>query len=142
MHCNYEDILSRVSIPPLWFDEHAVPRYCLPEPHVSSNIYADKVGFFEIACQGCDHRFLVEMTETCGSALLHGSRGEPRHWHYGDPPNINCCGAGPTMNSVPIRIVVFYERKDFKWEVTIRDLALDVDETFDNITKMWRDDTP
>ena len=27
---------------------------------------------------------------------------------YGDPPNIGCCPAGPTMNSVPRRVLEYW----------------------------------
>ena len=28
--------------------------------------------------------------------------------HYGDPPNDGCCDAGPTMNSVPHRVIEYW----------------------------------
>ena len=30
--------------------------------------------------------------------------------HYGDPPNVGCCAAGPTENSVPREILEFWQR--------------------------------
>lgn len=33
---------------------------------------------------------------------------ETRSLHYGDPPNIGCCPAGPTMNSEMIRILEYW----------------------------------
>ena len=30
--------------------------------------------------------------------------------HYGDPPNVGCCGAGPVMNSVMHRILEYWSR--------------------------------
>ncbi len=36
--------------------------------------------------------------------------------HYGDPPNIDCCGAGPTMNSIPIRVVEYWYKPVLRGE--------------------------
>ena len=36
--------------------------------------------------------------------------------HYGDPPNIDCCAAGATMNSIPIRVLQFWMREHLGWE--------------------------
>ena len=39
-------------------------------------------------------------------------------FHYGDPPptfHKEYCMSGPTMNSVPIRIIEFWEREKFEW---------------------------
>ena len=53
--------------------------------------------------------------------------------HYGDPPNSQCCAAGPTMNSEPHRVVEFWKRRSFNetwkphellWE---RDHSLETD---------------
>lgn len=30
--------------------------------------------------------------------------------HYGDPPNVGCCPAGPTMNCWDLRVLEFWER--------------------------------
>lgn len=30
--------------------------------------------------------------------------------HYGDPPNVDCCAAGPTMNCLDLRVVEFWTR--------------------------------
>lgn len=35
---------------------------------------------------------------------------ETNEIHYGDPPNIQCCDSGPTMNSVPIEIIEYWEQ--------------------------------
>lgn len=36
--------------------------------------------------------------------------------HYGDPPNVGCCAAGATMNSIPLYVIQFWKRGDLKWE--------------------------
>ena len=57
--------------------------------------------------------------------------------HYGDPPDMHCCPAGPTMNSVPIRVLEFwlYGDKAMKW-TRVPDLEREIkcgwdDEAFD-----------
>lgn len=30
--------------------------------------------------------------------------------YYGDPPNIGCCPSGPTMNSIPVKIVEYWSK--------------------------------
>lgn len=37
--------------------------------------------------------------------------------HYGDPPNIDCCPAGPTMNCDDLAVLEFWDRTDpdFVW---------------------------
>jgi hypothetical protein len=151
MHTCYQDLLDLSDRDPIWFDERAVPRFVLFAPKHIANIYADECVLLEVACQGCDHRFLVAMS-TCRSQrvlsmpalpppvtqagkgatvdeLLSDWRAEWRRRidlvvrdgalarrveadeiHYGDPPNVECCPAGPTMNSVPLRVVEFWRR--------------------------------
>src|SRR5690606_38100927 len=51
--------------------------------------------------------------------------------NYGDPPNIDCCPAGPTMNSEPLRVLEYwrrFDRNEFIVEWT-RDLSLEIDLT-------------
>lgn len=57
------------------------------------------------------------------------------HLHYGDPPNIHCCAAGPTMNSIPIRVLEYWSRENplLDWQ---RDPALEVE-----ITPEWASET-
>ena len=40
MHQHYKDILDRIAEPPVWFDEHGVPRFGDFSPRNLSNIYA------------------------------------------------------------------------------------------------------
>jgi hypothetical protein len=44
--------------------------------------------------------------------------------HYGDPPNIGCCSAGPTENCIDIKVLEFWRRKMLDWE---RDSGLEID---------------
>jgi len=119
MHHNYEDILSRIKEPPLWFDEHAVPRY---EPFVvgeQANIYANEVVLLAIECQACGHCFSVCVSSTLSTCLVYDSDESSQNptlaqqirdntLHYGDPPNIGCCAGGPTMSSVPKQVLQYW----------------------------------
>lgn len=57
MHTCYNDILSRVSEDPKWFDEHAVPRYCEFSPDECADIYARQVCLLLAECQNCAREF-------------------------------------------------------------------------------------
>jgi len=111
MHHDYADIRALSPLPPLWFDEYAVPRYVPFHPYALANIYAQDAVLAEIACQGCDHIFHVAFSH---GANHNGPLAEAivaNTLHYGDPPNITCCAAGPTMNSVPRRVLEFWYRR-------------------------------
>lgn len=119
MNANYADIIDRVVEAPIWFDEHAVPRYCPFKPNETASIYADEAVLFEIECQRCATPFLVCMTSDPMSRMAQASLRDgvfslekriPDTLEYGDPPNIECCAAGPTMKSVPLRVVEFWRR--------------------------------
>lgn len=119
MHHHYDDIRSRIAEAPLWWDENAVPRYCTFAPGAGADIYCDEIALVEIACQGCDTRYLVAMSH--GSTRwgakgleLHGmwTREDVERFHYGDPPNAQCCAAGPTMNCIDLRVVEFWRHHD------------------------------
>lgn len=113
MHVYYGDILEKISEEPQWWDECAVPRFCEFSPDKVADIYAREVALVLIECQSCGAPFKV--------AFSYGVRA---YWkeeksledcvregriHYGDPPHY-CCAAGPTMNSVPIRVLEFWKR--------------------------------
>ena len=145
MHESYADIIERIKDPPSWWDEHAVPRYEKFRPNMAANIYADYVVLMGIACQGCGHRFKVAMSSGKYDYILYG-RKEPYdmledakkgNLHYGDPPNYGCCWAGPTMNSVPLKILEFWQRgtgKTFmRW-----DRVTELDNK--DLTPDWADD--
>ena len=98
--------------PPKWFDSNGVPRYEQPHPSFCPNIYADAVLFYEIACQQCDRRFIVE---TFWDSRWKSTSPPPpiydisnRAVHYGDPPAHDC--GGDTMNSIPLCVVQFWQR--------------------------------
>lgn len=127
----YDDILRLTSEAPRWFDEYAVPRFCDFSPRAVANIYAKECCLCLIRCQQCHREFKVAFS-------WHLLDGEPnlakaiqtKQIHYGDPPNIGCCDAGPTMNSEPLHVLEYWlhEREpDYEWvrhpelEVSIED---------------------
>ena len=115
MHGSYEDILSRISEPPLWYDQNGVPRYAKFHPSMCPNISSKTVVLARsIACQECGQEFFVEMHATIWSER---EDNEPRQWHYGDPPS-HCKGAGDSMNCIDLEIVECWHRdvtKNFAW---------------------------
>lgn len=114
MHHDYKDITSRISDPPLWWDEFAVPRYSKFSPAECANIYANEVCLLHIECQGCGAAFKVCISrttwETMETARSLESFVRGHDIHFGDPPNAGCCAAGPTMNSVPRQVLEFWLR--------------------------------
>lgn len=115
MHHHYGDITDKIDEEPTWWDEYAVPRYCDFSPHVTANIYASEAILLQVACQSCGKRFDVAMTFNPEWDNVTATE-DTEQLDYGDPPNAVCCPAGPTMNSIPIRIKEFWKREDFEWE--------------------------
>lgn len=133
MHHHYKDIRERIAEAPLWWDEHAVPRYCAFAPKECADIYADEAALVLIACQACGHRFKVAMTwgmmekiQGKGRTLADNIREDAVH--FGDPPNVECCPAGATMNCDDIKVLEYWKREHFEW---VRDSSLEIilDET-------------
>ncbi len=132
MNHHYADILSRIPEEPLWFDEHAVPRYEPFTPDSVANVYADECVLLLIACQRCGHQFKVAVASsrhqicarpgpkrTLAEAIRAGEVG------WGDPPNVNCCPAGPTMSSDTLKILEYWRRDELAdWQ---RDSSLQLD---------------
>lgn len=112
MRHHYDCIRSRIPEPPKWFDEEGAPRYDDFSPRDAANIYAREAVLLHVECQNCGHPFKVCMTtdavaEALGRPVL-SERVKDGSIHYGDPPNIGCCPSGPTMNSVPRRVLEFW----------------------------------
>lgn len=124
MHHHYRDILSRIAEPPRWFDENGVPRFDDFDPDTMANIYAQECVLMVIRCQACGVAFEVALdARTARQNLLSPETSGFRalaeiirsgEVHYGDPPNTGCCAAGPTMNSVPVRVVQYWRRVRLK----------------------------
>lgn len=129
MNQYYADIIEKLGNP-AWFDENAVPRYCEFAPFKVANIYAQECCLLEIACQCCGHKFFVAMSWSNWDAV----RGIPKlsqsiynkTIHYGDPPNTQCCPAGPTMNCVDLRVIEFWKDENFQW-VRVPGLEIDLE---------------
>jgi len=107
MHGNYDDIRSRMTEPPAWFDQNGTPRYGEFHPSQCPNIYSRHVVLAKIACQACCMEFTVEM-----HAGIWSQRQEapPSKWHYGDPPCHGC--AGDTMNCEDLEILQVWIKTD------------------------------
>lgn len=133
MHQAYDDIRSRIAEAPAWWDEVGVPRYGAFSPRALADIYAEEAALAEVTCQGCGRAFAVAFSlnpyerfaARDGRTLADLIRA--RELHYGDPPNVGCCPAGPTMNSEPRRVLEYWrrdgERLGLDW---IRDPTLEV----------------
>lgn len=138
MNHDYSDIRERIPEKPKWFDENAVPRYCRFSPHEVSDIYADEAALVLITCQGCGHQFKVGFS----SSLISKTHSQLQcplaeaikdiSLHYGDPPNINCCAPGASMNSEPRRVIEYWHRVGSDWK---RDKSLEIDIQPNWITK-------
>lgn len=128
MLCSYKDITEKLGTP-LWWDEHGVPRYCDFSPSAVADIYAQEAALCVIACQNCGREFAVAITSnafakfddkqsTVRELIEAGTCG------WGDPPNIGCCGSGPTMTSDDVRVLQYWALNDrHDWD---RDPKLEV----------------
>ena len=119
MNHHYQDITDKLGAPK-WWDENAVPRYCEFHPDARARVYANEVVFIEIHCQNCGTPFYVAMSRGKLDILI-GNRQSladeivKRTIHFGDPPNSGCCPAGPTMNSIPIKVLQYWRRDNLEW---------------------------
>jgi hypothetical protein len=113
MRGHYKDILDRIDEPPAWFDDYGVPRFGDFSPRHLGNIYAREAALAEVSCQNCGRMFKVALSDAFTSKHL-GLSDEIRlgRVHYGDPPNVHCCDAGASMNSVMHRVLEYWLRDD------------------------------
>lgn len=120
---------------PWWHDENGVPRFAAHHPNLCPDIYATEVVLLVVACQSCGREFPVQMSWSMGGevilmakARLAGTAPSDTAMgeairdtmlstvvrngtiHYGDPPNVGCCPAGPTMNVWDLRVLEFWSR--------------------------------
>jgi hypothetical protein len=113
MNNYFQDIVEKLG-EPKWFDDNGYPRYCDFAPDEISNIYAREVAFLLITCQNCNTPFKVAVSSN--GFNWHGGPHSYRQIildhaiGYGDPPNMHCCSAGPSMTSNPVRVLEFWER--------------------------------
>jgi len=135
VHQYYADILALTDKEPLWFDECGVPRFTPFSPVHLNNIYAQYAVLLLIECQACRMPFQVALTERSQSTLMPKDRCRSMHEHirggtvhYGDPPNIQCCEAGPTMNSVPRRVIEYWTRTERGQRALLESISTDASE--------------
>lgn len=121
MKPKYNDILSRISSVPLWYDNNGGPRFDTFRPDLCSNIYADEIILLKIQCQDCHEIFLVEIHNSKSNSsqsleyqVIHYKSYIINPIHYGDPPNHNDC-IGNTMNAESLQIVEFWKRDRCDW---------------------------
>lgn len=142
MHNSYDDILEAAGgRQPDWWDENGVPRFGEHHPDKCPDIYAGEVALVEIGCQGCKRLFRVQMSGNGAFTFIYSrdknalfekhplrKRIENKALHYGDPPNVDCCGAGATMNCEDYRVLEYWVRGDspVNWDWR-RDHTLEVD---------------
>jgi hypothetical protein len=124
MHNDYDDIISRINTPPIWFDEYSVPRYCEFEPQRSPSIHINEIALVEITCQRCKRRFLVALSVLNFTKSKIAEAVRNKTLHYGDPPwHYRSSGAkddrctGNSMNSEPRRVIEYWSRGDKKYVV-------------------------
>ena len=112
MHTDYNDIKSRISEEPAWYDSNGVPRYGEFSVKACPSIYANQVVLLRIACQVCKKEFDVEMHGDWCNPIEY-----PQKLHYGDPPAHNC--TGDSMNCVDLEVLQVWvcdRGKSRKWE--------------------------
>jgi hypothetical protein len=133
MHASYDDIISRIGTEPIWYDEHAVPRYCAFEPGRSASIHTSEIALAEISCQECRRRFRVALSAVNFRERTIAEAIQNKTLHYGDPPRHDgdpadpACLAGATMNGEPLRVLEYWRHHDqrlFEW---VRDSSLEID---------------
>lgn len=95
MKNNYSDIIAKAG-KPFWYNENGVPRYTEFHPFKCVHKDSDEVALVEVKCQSCGESFLVALTLPAADRL---TQINGKSLHYGDPPNVGCCCAGPTMSS-------------------------------------------
>lgn len=140
----YPDILSRIDVPPIWWDEHAVPRYCEFEPGKIVNSMAGETALVEIECQNCRQLFRVAFSNVNWRTGTIAEAIRAKALHYGDPPIIPCCADSFSMSSEPRRVLEYWRRHDPKfvgtrngvenvildwasWDAWTRDISLEID---------------
>lgn len=120
MKPNYYDIIEKLG-EPLWWDEHGVPRYIEFHPELASDIGAKYVALLEVACQDCGKIFKVASSVDPFYYRLYEreihfpSSKSAGSFDYSDPPlHFEKCVAGYCMGSIPVRILEFWVRENWR----------------------------
>jgi hypothetical protein len=127
MHSDFSDLIALSKEPPKWWDAGGVPRFCDFHPMHIASFYAHEAALILIECQNCGHEFQVCVAQDGSDLATYSVLGhEPvrlseniQGLHYGDPPNIGCCMSGPSMNSVPRRVLQFWQHgphTNYEWK--------------------------
>jgi hypothetical protein len=106
MNRSYNDIISRISSPPLWWQEGGIPRYEVFDPTTSTGIYTSEVAYAEIACQMTGVRFFVTIEGGTDRQVANSIRKQTLC--YGDPPNTPNVSAFTT--STMLRVIQYWYR--------------------------------
>lgn len=116
MLTDYHDIISRISEPPLWYDERGVPRYEYFNPYLTG-VYTKQAILAEVGCQHCRRTFLIgegwdgyDWNEDVPEKTTLDERVS--RWGFGDPPRHGCIG--DTMSAYEIRILEAWEQLPMK----------------------------
>jgi hypothetical protein len=124
---------------PLWWDSNGVPRFVDHHPDLCADIYANEIVLMVVACQACAREFPVQLSVGLMDLIYASKREEATLEaliradiiHYGDPPHVECCPAGPTMNVLDLRIVEFWRRAtDSTWS-RVAELEIDLGDAYE-----------
>ena len=141
MHVRYNDIVSRVSEPPVWW-LRGVPRYGPFRPG-DATVYGYQIALVHTRCQSCGQRYDVAAEPEPYRNLRNVIAFESQ-LDIGDPPNVchnppHCTGT--VMTSDQIAVLEFWER-DGSTTVWTRDPTMErplVDAERDEPGKMLRE---
>lgn len=138
MNHPFNDIRSRITEPPTWWDMNGTPRWGDFHPTQSPDIYTREAVLLEIQCQCCRQPFRVELHADFD--LMHRTQSETpladaiknKSIHYGDPPHHDdpqdpswgC--TGNSMNVYDMRVLEYWRqtRPEHEWK---RDADLEVE---------------
>lgn len=104
MNRSYDDIISRIPEPPLWWQAGGIPRYDAFDPFHSTASGTSEVALVEIACQATGIRFAVAFEGGRDRAIAAAIRDFSLF--YGDPPNVE--GVVPHMSSETNRVLQYW----------------------------------
>lgn len=109
MYIEYDDIVSRIAEPPLWWLE-GVPRY-EPFHHQALCVYAQEALLVHIRCQICSKDFEIGLYDPrpYSTPTFRALLNTRREIGVGDPPNA-CCFPGSSMGAVEVAVLQFWER--------------------------------
>lgn len=132
MHRSYHDILSLIPQNPTFWQEGGIPRFMPFTPRDATGVYTTEAVLAKIRCQNCHESFVVLFEQKNGDLDRLGreapsiaERITSKSLHYGDPPNVTCCAAGPSMNSELCEILEYWSRnhQEFVKEGKITDMV-------------------